>query len=93
MLDSIQFEYKKNVSIRIWRNSELDGIDNPYQMALSMSSKIIVTGDSISMMTECMAINQLKKNSGMKSDLYIAFKDKVKGKHLRFLVENNKSFS
>ena len=96
MLDSIRIEnnYSKNnnLSIKIWRNSELDGNYNPYQMALSMSNKIVVTSDSISMMTECMAINDLKVNNGEESDLYIAFENKVTGKHARFLAENRPFF-
>jgi mitochondrial fission protein ELM1 len=93
MLDIIEIDVELPIQIKIWRDSKLDGMHNPYQMALSTSDKILVTSDSISMMTECLAIHNLKKQNNETSIMYIAFRNKVHGKHARFLVENQQYFA
>ena len=85
--ESASFRHlKKNISVRVWRNAELDGPHNPYQYALCKSSNLIVTSDSISMMTECLAISRIKREHRAECNVEFAFSKKTSGKHKRFLV-------
>ena len=77
---------KNNISVHLWRNAALDGPHNPYQYALCKSSNLTITSDSISMMTECLAISRIKENCHAECTLEFAFSKRTTGKHKRFLV-------
>ena len=76
----------KNISVHLWRNAALDGPHNPYQYALCKSSNLTITSDSISMMTECLAISRIKEDCDAEYNLEFAFSKRTTGKHKRFLV-------
>ena len=72
-----QLKNGEGVNAHSWINGDSE-CDNPYHMALSVSDRIVVTSDSVSMLSECMA---LKPPLG----LFAAFSEKCRGKHARFV--------